>query len=386
MRYRFIVLVSFLLIFNSLAAQWHFSASLTSNTNCGNWAAELEIVIYEEVAKNDIENLSKKSYSSREECEKARKECMWNVSNSGCYVKTTVTPCMGNVNSPGSYYEELSSHNAFNNGLYDYFSQGKTHDVYNGMVENDMTVNNEVLNKNFHNAAGINTSDKGYNSKILKDIGDRVKDEDRELKPTEFFYALSMRKTGAYLGDNYYPTYDQIYMPRWDGDCPGYNNVDNPNYLSDMANKDLRSDLYDHAEDIFTMEELWKKGNPNDDIIMARVEWGAFGIKLLKSTAEDGVEGAKSTITGKVYDKLKEVAIDALGGRYAREIETGINHVENVNEFAQAVQDKGFIKAMADAAVSTDPAKMKQVVAYTEHIMNRFARKTTDNFLESFGI
>lgn len=171
-----------LLMVNSAFAQWHFSASIVSyNGDCGDSFYAIQAAVEVAVYAGIVEQNSGQTYSSQVECEAYRQLCSITYSNSGCYIRTTTTPCQGNVGGGGSggFYGEPSQHNSLGIGG-EYFSQNETRSVDNRMMENEMMIQNEVLNKNWYNAVGAKTGDKIYDNQYIKQIQQLYYDDDAD--------------------------------------------------------------------------------------------------------------------------------------------------------------------------------------------------------------
>lgn len=171
MRCRLVFLIGLLLIINNAFAQWHFSVSISYNSDCGGSFSAIQASAEVAARIGIVEQLSAKTYNSQEDCEAERRACTMNYSSSGCYIRTSTTPCQGNVGggSGGGFYGEPSLHNNLAIGS-DYFSQNEVHNVENGIWENEMLVQNDVLNKNWYNAVGAKTGDKDYDNLYIRQI------------------------------------------------------------------------------------------------------------------------------------------------------------------------------------------------------------------------
>lgn len=195
MRCKYIFLIGLLLIINNAFAQWHFSVSISSNSDCGDSFSAIQASVEVAARIGIVEQLSAKTYNSQEDCEAERRTCTMNYSNSGCYIRTTTTPCQGNVGggSGGGFYGEPSLHNNLAIGS-DYFSQNEVHNVENGIWENEMLVQNDVLNKNWYNAVGAKTGDNNYDSKYAEEVRRLIKKFSKEENTTNNYNFISRKE------------------------------------------------------------------------------------------------------------------------------------------------------------------------------------------------
>lgn len=235
MRCRLVFLIGLLLIINSAFAQWHFSVSISSNSDCGDSFSAIQASVEVAVRIEIVEQLSAKTYNSQEDCEAERRACTMNYSNSGCYIRTTTTPCQGNVGggSAGEFYGEPSLHNSLAIGS-DYFSQNEAHNVENGMWENEMLVQNDVLNKNWYNAVGAKTGDKDYDSKYAEEVRRLINKFSKDENTTNNYNFIS-RKEIDYDGELYVRLFDAPVLE--DNYYVGNVNMDNVQKYLDASNR-----------------------------------------------------------------------------------------------------------------------------------------------------
>lgn len=183
----FIIISSFV----SAHAQWHFSiTSMNYNDNCSGLQAMMEV----EMKKTIANNYAAKEYSSKEECESKRSIATMNWSNSGCYIRTTTSPCtggnMGGGITGGDGFQAGSLYNSTAIGE-PYFAPNEAYAV--SSMGQDLEIKLEALNKSFNDAiGGIKTGDKDFDDIYNRQVGQmpKVKDNDpyrivprREIDP-----------------------------------------------------------------------------------------------------------------------------------------------------------------------------------------------------------
>lgn len=171
MKYKFIFLLSALLIINVVHAQWHFSiTSMNYQDNCSGLQAMIEV----EMRKTIVNDAAARNYSSKEECESGRSAATMNWSSGGCYIRTTTSPCVGgNIGGGGDIGGGGSTGSGFdgiqnNASLYSniaigepYFSPNEAQKT--SSIGRDTEIKLEAWNKSSSSARnGIKTGDTSF--------------------------------------------------------------------------------------------------------------------------------------------------------------------------------------------------------------------------------
>ena len=283
-----------------------------------------------------------------------------------------------NASSGGLYSGTPSLYNS--NGAGGFVFSPTESEINQNMVE-ELLMKMQAFNKNYNNAKNFNSNkmsaksgDDDFDSKYINDIKNNVKkkkDNNNELKPTQFFYNLSMRRTGALLyGDNYYPA--QIIQPGYDDGRFKYNDdVKNggSNYFDEANNKLISGELKDITGEIITTEGLWSEKT------YPYAKSAVFGAKVVDALYDGDVVKAGSM----VFDKMVDVTIKDVGGKFSNMIKAGKEHVKNVHDATTDLFSKDFAKNLVNAVVLGKTEDVKKVNQYWNGVMERFARKNVEN-------
>lgn len=359
MRCKYIFLIGLLLIINNAFAQWHFSVSISSNSDCGDSFSAIQASVEVAARIGIVEQLSAKTYNSQEDCEAERRTCTMNYSNSGCYIRTTTTPCQGNVGggSGGGFYGEPSLHNNLAIGS-DYFSQNEVHNVENGIWENEMLVQNDVLNKNWYNAVGAKTGDNNYDSKYAEEVRRLIKKFSKEENTTNNYNFIS-RKEIDYDGELYVRLFDAPILDEeyYRGEA-NYENLkiylDASERLTDMylANpQNLEYILQKEFERVsgFNVTDILNK-YPNtrtDEEWQILTDYGAFKMNKIEQMTRDINKEIDQTAEKKELDAAI-LALDCYGNDSEGHIKNTNYKKIDLNAFISSNEANPYLRALAN--------------------------------------
>lgn len=191
MKYKFVFLITTLLIVNVVHAQWHFTVtSMNYNDNCGALQPGMEA----EIRKNMVNDLASKTYSNKEECESKRSAATMNWSSGGCYIRTTTSPCtggnIGGGGSTGSGFDGVQNSASLYSNIAigePYFSPNEAQKT--SSIGRDTEIKLEALNNGYNNAVrGIKTGDTSFDD-LYKRLSNTVK-----IDNNSGVYTFSARK------------------------------------------------------------------------------------------------------------------------------------------------------------------------------------------------
>jgi len=396
MKYKFLLLAVLHLVINSASAQWHFTMNVSYNNNCSNLEASLLAEAFYQSYASVLQQLNALSYPTQADCNMVKQEvdklaATQNFSSGGCYFRLTSTPCMGNTggSASGGFYGETSLYN--NTGSGGYVFSPTERDINQNTYE-ELLMRMEALGYNSENAKNFNpnrmsakTGDDDFDNKFMNDLKNNVnntKSDDNELKPTQLFYDLSMRRTGASLyGDNYYPgeypNTTQIYQPGYDNGRFKFNEEPLQN------DKEKEKNYFDAANEEFIngkIEDVSKTiAGAFDEDLPAIVGNAFFGAKVINAIADGDYGKAGSLIMDDVKDWVTDFVIDKLGGTYSNMIQAGKGHVENMQELSDNMFNKDFTKSLVDAIVDGKKNDVEKVDSYFNNVWGKFFRNNTEN-------